>query len=131
LIAIFWKSKDTIWLTIAALIVPIALIAATYMLSTGKISDNSDKHLIESLNPDVRVFYKYPRSYSGQYYSFGQAKVLRTDDQLEGLDQFYLITFKDRMAYDYPDYQEKFDCSDVVAESHNRGAILCKVKPQQ
>jgi 4-amino-4-deoxy-L-arabinose transferase-like glycosyltransferase len=131
LIAVFWKNKDTIWLTIAALIVPIALIAATYMLSTGKIADNSDKHLILSLDPEVKTFYMYPRSYSGQYYSNGQAKVLRTEEQLEGLEQFYLITFKDRMTHDFPRYQEQFDCSDVIAESHNRGAILCKVKPQQ
>ncbi|WP_418642310.1 ArnT family glycosyltransferase [Vibrio chaetopteri] len=131
LIAIFWKNKDTIWLTIAALIVPVALIAATYMLSTGKIADSSDKHLILSLDPEVKIFYVYPRSYSGQYYSNGQAKVLRTEEQLEGLDQFYLITFKDRMTQDFPRYQEQFDCSDVIAESHNRGAILCKVKPQQ
>ncbi|MCW8348050.1 glycosyltransferase family 39 protein [Vibrio sp. ZSDZ65] len=126
LIAIFWKKKDMLWLSIAALIVPVALIAATYLLATGKVADNSDKRLIAELDPEVKTFYFRPRSYSGQFYSFGQAKQLKSDDQLVGHNEFYLITYKERAERDFAPYQERYQCSDTVAENFDRVAILCK-----
>ncbi len=129
LLAIFWKKKDTIWLAIASLIVPVALIAATYMLATGKVADNSDKAIFETIDPNIRTFYVYPRSYSGQYYSNGQAKVFESDDQVKGLKEFYIISYKDRPR-DFIPFKEKYDCSQqAVAESHDRMALLCKIKP--
>ncbi|WP_198593103.1 MULTISPECIES: glycosyltransferase family 39 protein [unclassified Vibrio] len=130
LIAIFWKQKDTIWVSISALIVPIALIAATYLLATGKVADNSDKTIFETVDPDISAFYVYPRSYSGQYYSNGKAKVFESDKQVEGLDEFYIISYNDRQR-DFIPFKEKYSCSEeAVAESADRMALLCKVKPE-
>ncbi|WP_372076798.1 ArnT family glycosyltransferase [Vibrio sp. 10N.222.51.C12] len=130
LIAIFWKQKDTIWVSISALIVPIALIAATYLLATGKVADNSDKAIFETVDPDISAFYVYPRSYSGQYYSNGKAKVFESDKQVEGLDEFYIISYNDRQR-DFIPFKEKYSCSEeAVAESADRMALLCKVKSE-
>lgn len=128
LMAIFWKQKDTLWLTIAALIVPVALIVATWLLNTGQVADNSDKSIFQKIDKSIPVYYLHSRPYSGQYYSSGKAKAIQNIEEIKQADEFYIIFRNNR--------QEQWDkmahghvsCSQPVATNAERTALLCHAK---
>ncbi|MGR5094916.1 ArnT family glycosyltransferase [Vibrio maritimus] len=128
LLAIFWKQKDIIWMSIAALVVPIALIAATWLLHTGQVADNSDKSIFQEIDLSVPTYYLETRSYSGQYYSSGQAKAINTLDDIKQKEDFYIVVLKEWQQRWKNIAGDKVTCSEPQAESDSRVALLCQFK---
>ncbi|GAL24178.1 hypothetical protein JCM19239_3881 [Vibrio variabilis] len=128
LLAIFWKKKDIIWMSIAALVVPVALIAATWLLHTGQVADNSDKSIFQEIDLSVPTYYLETRTYSGQYYSSGQAKAINTLDDIKQKEDFYMVVLKEWQQRWKNIAGDKVTCSEPQAESDSRVALLCQFK---
>ncbi|USD62243.1 glycosyltransferase family 39 protein [Vibrio sp. SCSIO 43140] len=128
LLAIFWKQKDIIWMSIAALVVPVALIAATWLLHTGQVADNSDKSIFQEIDLSVPTYYLENRSYSGQYYSNGQAKAINTLEDIRQREDFYMVVLKEWQERWKTIAGDEVTCSEPLAESDSRVALLCQFK---
>ncbi len=135
LLAIHLKNKDKYWFAIVSLIVPVLLIVVVHLLRSGAVSDSSDKVIFEEIDHEIPALYMYPRSYSGQYYSFGNAKVLDDNKQIDGLEKYYLIASEEKMAAyiaQRPTYQfirpDDVQCDIQDVRSSGRIVALCQKK---
>jgi len=90
----------------SALFFPLVVfIAYSTFVTTGFVNDkmNSDKYLLEDIytkteNKEVPIYYWKEKSYSGQFYSEGKAKILANKTELDAAinknKKIYLVIFK-------------------------------------
>ena len=83
------------WLIRVALFFPIVVFIAYFgLFATGKLDNqmNSDKYLLENLkvtteNKEIPLYYWKSKNYSGQFYSNGKAKVVKTEAELDSVQK--------------------------------------------
>lgn len=104
LMVYWWKdfSNKKVLIRTALFFPLIVFIAYFVFVATGIVNDkmNSDKYLLEStnINKEVPVYYWKEKSYSGQFYSNGKAKILANETELDSAinknKKIILVIFK-------------------------------------
>lgn len=88
---------DKAWFKWSAGLVPILLIGAVIFIQVGTGDKKSDKVIFKHVEPSIATYYIDSRPFSGQFYSAGQAKILKDESILEELTQVQLIGRTERM----------------------------------
>ncbi|MCF2858736.1 glycosyltransferase family 39 protein [Pseudoalteromonas sp. SMS1] len=91
LIAMLVTQKDFKWLWGASAIIPVILMIALLVLNMGKADSRSDRVIFQKVTSQLPIFYIGKRPFSGQFYSQGQAKLLKDVKVLSALSQYHLI----------------------------------------
>ncbi|EGU60383.1 hypothetical protein VINI7043_15864 [Vibrio nigripulchritudo ATCC 27043] len=119
------KAFNFNWFTFTSYISPIILIIAicVVMFKTG--NERSDKMLFVDVDHSKPTFYvEGGRPFSGQYYSFGQAKRLHNMDQLKGHENGYYIIGPNERIEGFVE-RHNLSCTFEVA-SPKRSRYLCQ-----
>lgn len=96
-ILLFDAKQDKNWFKITASIVPTLLILAVCFIHLDVGDKRSDKVILNMADPDVATYYIGSRPFSGQFYSYGQAKLLDDASVLDTLSQVQLIGEQSRV----------------------------------
>lgn len=92
---VYWREdfiRKKLLIRIALIFPTIVFLAYFGLFATGKLDYymNSDKYLLESIkaknkNTEIQLYYWNDKNYSGQFYSNGNAKVLKTSEALDSV----------------------------------------------
>ncbi|KZN62205.1 ArnT family glycosyltransferase [Pseudoalteromonas luteoviolacea] len=91
LIAMLVTKKYFKWLWGASAFIPVMLMIVLLVLNLGKADSRSDRVIFEKVSRELPVFYIGKRPFSGQFYSQGQAKLLKDTRVLTSLSRYHLI----------------------------------------
>ncbi|MDD5150200.1 MAG: glycosyltransferase family 39 protein [Flavobacterium sp.] len=110
LIVYWWEdfTKKKLIIRIALIFPAIVFIAYFGLFASGKLDQymNSDKYLLENIkikteNKEIPLYYWKDKNYSGQFYTNGKSKVVKTEVQLDSIltlnkKIFFVIPTKDK-----------------------------------
>lgn len=91
LIAMLTQRADYRWLMFTAATSPVILLSIIIWLNMGFSDKKSDAAIFEKTVLALPTFYINQRPFSGQFYSYGQAKLLTQHQSLPHHQAFYLI----------------------------------------
>ncbi len=111
------------WLMPLSLMTPLLLVVLVIMLRSGLENDFSDRLFFSVADDQTPVFYWQKRTFSGRYYSLGQAKLVKSVDRLREMTRpFYLIGDQNQIGASIA--IEAFDCA-LVQSSNKREKFFC------
>ncbi|OAJ95867.1 ArnT family glycosyltransferase [Vibrio bivalvicida] len=115
--------QDHKWFKVTATIVPVLLLVAIGFIHFDVGDKRSDKVILTMADPSVATYYVGSRPFSGQFYSFGQAKLLGDETVLDSLPQVQLIG--ERAAVDKLVQEKQLSCIIEFTSKSRRSLYRC------
>lgn len=117
------RQLETKWFKITALVCPVVLVIALFYIQFNVAGVRSDKVIFEHANKSLPTYYIGERTFSGEYYSNGKAKLLKEDDTLQKLKEFQLVGIDSQV--DPVIKQDKLNCEVEFTAPSKRTLFLC------
>ncbi|MCL9782733.1 glycosyltransferase family 39 protein [Vibrio sp. S4M6] len=117
------KQLESNWFKTTSLIMPVALILAGVYIHFNVAGVKSDKIIFAHANKSLPTYYVGERTFSGEYYSDGKAKLLKNDTVLDKLAKVQLIGFDSQV--DPVIKQDKLNCVVKFTAPSQRSLFLC------
>ncbi|KZN44182.1 ArnT family glycosyltransferase [Pseudoalteromonas luteoviolacea] len=123
LTAMLVTQKDFKWLWGASAFIPVMLMVVLLVLNLGKADSLSDRVIFEQASLELPVFYVGKRPFSGQFYSRGQAKLLKDTRVLTTMSQYHIIGRLEQVTALVE--QHLLSCTVVFESKSGRSLFTC------
>lgn len=125
LVSLLTFKKSIKWVSISASLIPILLIAALIFIQFGKTEQKSDKYMMKHVNLNNPIYYLNKKSFSGQFYSQGKAKVFNkiNEEVLKEMPIQLIATDKEIAQFKE---NNNIGCNLVFSSKNKRSLYHCR-----
>ncbi|EAR57659.1 hypothetical protein SKA34_08733 [Photobacterium sp. SKA34] len=118
------KQFEANWFKFSTAVSPVILIGAVIYIHFYVGDIRSDKIIFEHANKALPTYYIGNRTFSGEYYSNGNAQLLKNDNSLEKLRKFQLVGIDKQV--DPVIKLDKLNCQVEFTAPSKRSLFLCE-----